>query len=163
MNVSNPCCIVSPMAEVIRAHGPLWALSLRLTLPTHTTPFAIPSFVTKPLHAVTSCGQPSNMGKAYNPEQRVRVKQLLEAGRDEESIEKETGVSDRTIRRWKIELERTGRIGKVMSSTERHSLTELLTLRSQPPESRTGRHRVLTPEVETVSLRVSRPWACIST
>jgi transposase len=41
-------------------------------------------------------------------------------------------VSDRTIRRWKMELERTGRIGK-------------------PPESRTGRHRVLNPEVETVS------------
>ncbi|QIW96210.1 hypothetical protein AMS68_001728 [Peltaster fructicola] len=69
------------------------------------------------------------MGKAYQPEQRVRVKELLEAGRDEESIEKETGVSDRTIRRWKLELERTGRIGK-------------------PPESRTGRHRVLTTEVE---------------
>jgi hypothetical protein len=31
-----------------------------------------------------------------------------------------------------MELERTGRIGK-------------------PPESRTGRHRVLNPEVETVS------------
>lgn len=53
------------------------------------------------------------MGKAYDPEQRVRVKELLEAGRDEEYIEKETGVSDRTIRRWKSELERTGRIGKV--------------------------------------------------
>jgi transposase len=57
---------------------------------------------------------------------------LLEAGRDEEFIEKDTGVSDRTIRRWKMELERTGRIGK-------------------PPESRTGRHRVLNAEVETVS------------
>jgi transposase len=58
---------------------------------------------------------------------------LLEAGRDEEFIEKDTGVSDRTIRRWKMELERTGRIGK-------------------PPESRTGRHRVLNAEVETVSV-----------
>lgn len=55
------------------------------------------------------------MGKSYAPEQRVQVKELLEAGRDEESIEKETGVSDRTIRRWKLELERTGRIGKVCS------------------------------------------------
>lgn len=53
------------------------------------------------------------MGKAYSPQQRAQVKVLLEAGRDEESIEKETGVSDRTIRRWKLELERTGRIGKV--------------------------------------------------
>lgn len=60
------------------------------------------------------------------------MKNLLEAGRDEDSIEKETGVSDRTIRRWKLELERTGRIGK-------------------PPESRTGRHRVLNAEVEAVS------------
>jgi transposase len=60
---------------------------------------------------------------------------LLEAGRDEEFIEKDTGVSDRTIRRWKMELERTGRIGK-------------------PPESRTGRHRVLNAEVETVSTTV---------
>lgn len=74
------------------------------------------------------------MGRAYNSDQRERVKVLLEAGRDEEAIEKETGVSDRTIRRWKMELERTGRIGK-------------------PPESRTGRHRVLNPEVENVSLR----------
>ena len=53
------------------------------------------------------------MGKAYSQDQRERVKGLLELGRDEESIEKETGVSDRTIRRWKLELERTGRIGKV--------------------------------------------------
>lgn len=53
------------------------------------------------------------MGKAYSEEQRLTVKSLLEAGRDEEAIEKETGVSDRTIRRWKLELERTGRIGKV--------------------------------------------------
>jgi transposase len=74
------------------------------------------------------------MGRAYSQDQRDRVKALLEAGRDEETIEKETQVSDRTIRRWKMELERTGRIGK-------------------PPESRTGRHRVLNPEVETVSKR----------
>lgn len=53
------------------------------------------------------------MGKAYSEDQRQLVKGLLEAGRDEESIEKDTGVSDRTIRRWKLELERTGRIGKV--------------------------------------------------
>lgn len=76
------------------------------------------------------------MGKAYSPEQRERVKLLLEAGRDEEFIEKETGVSDRTIRRWKLELERYGRIGK-------------------PPESRTGRHRVIAPEIETVSVGLS--------
>ncbi|KAK3071095.1 hypothetical protein LTR53_009258 [Teratosphaeriaceae sp. CCFEE 6253] len=69
------------------------------------------------------------MGKAYSPQQRERVRQLLEVGRDEDAIEKATGVSDRTIRRWKLELERTGRIGK-------------------PPESRTGRHRVLNKEVE---------------
>ena len=50
--------------------------------------------------------------QAYSNEQRERVKGLLEQGRDEEAIEKETGVSDRTIRRWKLELERTGRIGK---------------------------------------------------
>lgn len=55
------------------------------------------------------------MGKAYSEAQRTHVRGLLEAGRDEESIEKETGVSDRTIRRWKLELERTGRIGKVNS------------------------------------------------
>jgi transposase len=67
---------------------------------------------------------------------------LLEAGRDEEFIEKDTGVSDRTIRRWKMELERTGRIGK-------------------PPESRTGRHRVLNAEVETVSTSaVARGLGC---
>ncbi|KAK3639324.1 hypothetical protein LTR56_012492 [Elasticomyces elasticus] len=69
------------------------------------------------------------MGKAYTSEQREQVRQLLEVGRDEDAIERETGVSDRTIRRWKLELERTGRIGK-------------------PPESRTGRHRVLNKEVE---------------
>ncbi|KAI5366592.1 Putative Homeobox-like domain superfamily protein [Septoria linicola] len=73
------------------------------------------------------------MGKAYSPEQREHVRQLLESGRDEESIEKETGVSDRTIRRWKLELERTGRIGK-------------------PPEARTGRHRVLSAEIEQALL-----------
>ena len=53
------------------------------------------------------------MGKAYSEDQRARVKVLLEDGRDEDEIEKDTGVSDRTIRRWKLELERTGRIGKV--------------------------------------------------
>lgn len=53
------------------------------------------------------------MGKAYSDDQRLRVKTLLEAGEQEEAIEKETQVSDRTIRRWKLELERTGRIGKV--------------------------------------------------
>lgn len=52
------------------------------------------------------------MGKAYTEEQRVTVKQLLEEGRAEDDIEKATGVSDRTIRRWRQELERTGRIGK---------------------------------------------------
>lgn len=72
------------------------------------------------------------MGKSYTQDQRDRVKVLLESGKDEDAIEKDTGVSDRTIRRWRMELEKTGRIGK-------------------PPESRTGRHRVLTAEVETVS------------
>lgn len=84
-------------------------------------------------HRTQACNaRPPQMGKAYNQDQRDRVKLLLEAGRDEDTIEKETGVSDRTIRRWKMELERTGRIGK-------------------PPESRTGRHRVLNAEVENVS------------
>ncbi|EMC95129.1 hypothetical protein BAUCODRAFT_123603 [Baudoinia panamericana UAMH 10762] len=69
------------------------------------------------------------LGKAYSEEQKLQVRSLLEAGRDEEAIEKDTGVSDRTVRRWKLELERTGRIGK-------------------PPESRTGRHRVLNADVE---------------
>lgn len=46
------------------------------------------------------------MGKAYTAQQRETVKVLLEQGRDEDSIERETGVSDRTIRRWKLELER---------------------------------------------------------
>jgi hypothetical protein len=86
----------------------------------------------------------NEMGKAYNQDQRDRVKALLEAGRDEETIEKETQVSDRTIRRWKMELERTGRIGK-------------------PPESRTGRHRVLNPEVETVSERFLVPQRLLCT
>ncbi|KAK6433277.1 hypothetical protein LTR95_010549, partial [Oleoguttula sp. CCFEE 5521] len=71
----------------------------------------------------------SMMGRAYTQLQRDAVKALLEAGADETSIERDTSVSDRTIRRWKLELEKTGRIGK-------------------PPESRTGRHRVLNPEVE---------------
>lgn len=53
------------------------------------------------------------MGKAYTEEQRLAVKELLEQGREEDAIEAQTGVSDRTIRRWRIELERTGRIGKV--------------------------------------------------
>lgn len=57
------------------------------------------------------------------------MRELLQAGRSEEEIEKETAVSDRTIRRWKLELERFGRIGK-------------------PPESRTGRHRVMGPDIE---------------
>ncbi|OQN99875.1 hypothetical protein B0A51_18939 [Rachicladosporium sp. CCFEE 5018] len=69
------------------------------------------------------------MGRAYTQLQRDAVKALLESGADETSIERDTSVSDRTIRRWKLELEKTGRIGK-------------------PPESRTGRHRVLNPEVE---------------
>ncbi|KAK4629268.1 hypothetical protein CLAFUW4_07901 [Fulvia fulva] len=91
------------------------------------------------------------MGKAYNEEQRLHVKGLLEAGRDEESIEKETGVSDRTIRRWKLELERTGRIGKVRAvkrSTTTSDLDKADNMPQQPPEARTGRHRVLTPDVE---------------
>jgi len=58
----------------------------------------------------TSFPQSVAMGKAYSPEQREHVRQLLEAGRDEDNIEKETQVSDRTIRRWKLELERTGRM-----------------------------------------------------
>jgi hypothetical protein len=81
------------------------------------------------------------MGKAYTEEQRLSVKLLLESGRDEETIEKETGVSDRTIRRWKLELERTGRIGK-------------------PPESRTGRHRVLNADIEAVSLISTKLRRC---
>lgn len=48
---------------------------------------------------------PPIMGKAYSEEQRERVRQLLESGKDEDAIEKETGVSDRTVRRWKSELE----------------------------------------------------------
>ena len=54
--------------------------------------------------------------RTYSDAQKQTVKSLLESGRDEESIEKATGVSDRTIRRWKLELERTGRIGKVGAS-----------------------------------------------
>ena len=96
------------------------------------------------------------MGKACTPDQRERVRQLLESGRDEDAIEKETGVSDRTIRRWKLELERTGRIGKVNRlgnddvGSAGHSAADISA--TQPPESRTGRHRVLTSEVEAVSL-----------
>lgn len=60
------------------------------------------------------------MGKSYSESQREDVRALLERGENEEAIEKETGVSDRTIRRWKLELERTGRIGKV--DTHHHSL-----------------------------------------
>ena len=83
------------------------------------------------------------MGKAYSEEQRLRVRRLLEQRANEEAIEKETGVSDRTIRRWKLELERTGRIGK-------------------PPESRTGRHRVLSAEVEGVSVEyLSHDNVCV--
>ena len=101
------------------------------------------------------------MGKAYSEEQRLRVKGLLEQGRDEESIEKETGVSDRTIRRWKLELERTGRIGKVCAihmALRMHFQIQLLTS-FKPPESRTGRHRVLTPEIETVGATAIPPVA----
>lgn len=53
------------------------------------------------------------MGRAYTEEQRLAVKELLEQGLDEEAVEKQTGVSDRTIRRWRNELTNTGRIGKV--------------------------------------------------
>lgn len=53
------------------------------------------------------------MGRAYLESQRVAVKELLEQGHDEQFVERETGVSDRTIRRWKLELTKTGRIGKV--------------------------------------------------
>lgn len=56
------------------------------------------------------------MAKGYSEEQKEQVRSLLERNLDEEAIEKETGVSDRTIRRWKLELERTGRIGKVSAS-----------------------------------------------
>lgn len=72
------------------------------------------------------------MGRAYSDQQRQAVQGLLEAGRDEEYVEKETGVSERTVHRWKKELETTGRIGK-------------------PPSSRTGRHKILNDEVEAVS------------
>jgi hypothetical protein len=88
---------------------------------------------TSPRHRnIRKADRCAQAGRAYSEEQRNTVRALLEGGTDEETIEKETGVSDRTIRRWKLELERTGRIGK-------------------PPESRTGRHRVLTKEVEEVS------------
>ena len=94
------------------------------------------------------------MGRAYSEDQKVHVKTLLEQGRDEETIEKETGVSDRTIRRWKLELEKTGRIGKVGRS---HVMAVVFVGANdvlQPPESRTGRHRVLSPEIEAVSRSV---------
>lgn len=55
--------------------------------------------------------------------------QFIRAGIDEATIERETGVSDRSIRRWRLDIEKTGRIGK-------------------PPESRTGRRRAVTPEME---------------
>ncbi|CAD0113155.1 unnamed protein product, partial [Aureobasidium uvarum] len=42
------------------------------------------------------------MGKAYPEEARSQVKQLLQQGVAEDEIEKQTGVSDRTIRRWKV-------------------------------------------------------------
>jgi hypothetical protein len=93
-------------------------------------------------------------------EQRNRVKALLEANHDEESIEKETGVSDRTVRRWKLELERTGRIGKVGSLLQHAAAAAALLSEqvndgvdevNQPPEARTGRHRVLSAEIEAVS------------
>lgn len=58
------------------------------------------------------------MGKAYHDGQKVAVKELLEQGHDEDAIEAQTGVSDRTIRRWKLELERTGRIGKVRDARQ---------------------------------------------
>jgi uncharacterized protein YerC len=41
-------------------------------------------------------------GKAYPEEARSQVKQLLQQGVAEDEIEKQTGVSDRTIRRWKV-------------------------------------------------------------
>lgn len=82
-------------------------------------------------------------GKAYSEDQRLRVKGLLEQGRDEESIEKETGVSDRTIRRWKLELERTGRIGKVCATfmvcvRQCLRITANCTLRSRQKVGRVG-------------------------
>nr|POE49399.1 hypothetical protein CFP56_50316 [Quercus suber] len=80
------------------------------------------------------------MGKAYSETQRSQAKTLLEAGRDEEFIEKETGVSDRTIRRWKLELERTGRIGKVMLprvySSQYHHVEAGMADSVLPPASR---------------------------
>ena len=72
----------------------------------------------------------SKMGRAYSEDQKVHVKNLLEQGRDEETIEKETGVSDRTIRRWKLELERTGRIGKVYPHQNTTHCGAILTLNS---------------------------------
>ena len=57
--------------------------------------------------------KPNEMGKAYLEQQKALVKTLLEQGIDETTIEQQSGVSDRTIRRWNLELTRTGRIGKV--------------------------------------------------
>ncbi|GAB7343488.1 hypothetical protein MBLNU457_1504t1 [Dothideomycetes sp. NU457] len=54
---------------------------------------------------------------------------LIRLGHDEATILREVKVRDRTFRRWKKELERYGHVGK-------------------PPECRTGRRRVLTPEIE---------------
>ena len=65
------------------------------------------------------------MAKGYSAEQREQVRVLLESGQhNEEDIEKTTGVSDRTIRRWKLELERTGRIGKVCISRQSQEQVE---------------------------------------
>lgn len=117
-----PAASAEPSVGLNHAFCGTYAFVATTNIDTHHRP--------TPNHSLAAADQ--QMGKAYNQDQRDRVKLLLEAGRDEETIEKETGVSDRTIRRWKMELERTGRIGK-------------------PPESRTGRHRVLNPDVETVS------------
>ena len=43
---------------------------------------------------------------------RDRVKELIARGVSEGEIEKQTAVNDRTVRRWKHELDKTGRIGK---------------------------------------------------
>ncbi len=53
------------------------------------------------------------MPKSYTDTQKANAKQLLENGVEEEKIEQTTGVSTRTLRRWKTELQTTGRIGKV--------------------------------------------------
>lgn len=58
------------------------------------------------------------IGKAYSEESRDQVRLLLQQDVAEDEIERQTGVSDRTIRRWKVCLNSSRPCGHICSKLD---------------------------------------------